>query len=156
MENNHPTIVIREANAEDLPDVLSIYAQPELDAGATLSLEEAIVHYSKFKCYPNYKLYVAANQKSIIGTFALLIMDNLAHRCAPSGILEDVGVLPEYQGQGIGKKMMDYAMEKCKQAGCYKVSFSSHVSRQHTHAFYESLGFKKHGYSYVLEIIEGE
>ena len=156
MKSHHPTIVIREAKAEDLPEVLRIYAQPELDADETLSLDDALEQYSKFQRYPHYKLYVAADQKSIVGTFALLIMDNLAHRGAPSGIIEDVGVLPDYQGQGIGKRMMEYAMEACKRAGCYKVSLSSNMSRQHTHAFYESLGFTKHGYSYVLEFMVEE
>ena len=156
MGNNYSRIVIREATVEDLSNVLKIYAQPDLDAGMTMSLAEAIEHYSKFQNYPHYKLYVAADQQSIIGTFALLIMDNLAHRGAPSGIIEDVGVLPEYQGRGIGKRMMEHAREVCQKAGCYKVSLSSNVSRPKTHGFYESLGFKIHGYSYVLEIMEGE
>ena len=152
--NIHPPIVIREAKLEDLSEVLRIYAQPELDDDETLSLEDAIECYSKFQRYPHYKLYVAVDRQSIVGTFALLIMDNLAHRGAPSGIIEDVGVLPDYQGQGIGKRMMEYAMETCKKAGCYKVSLSTNVRRQKTHGFYESLGFTIHGYSYVLDFIQ--
>ncbi len=107
-------IVVREANAADLPAILNIYAQPDLDAGITLSLEEAIQVYSKFTRYPFYKLYLEENHERVVGTFALLIMDNLAHQGARSGIIEDVGVLPTYQRQGIGKKMMEYAMDVCK------------------------------------------
>ena len=154
MGNNYSSIVIREAKVEDLPNVLKIYAQPDLDAGVTMSLDDAIKQYSTFQRYPNYKLYIAADQTSIVGTFALLIMDNLAHRGAPSGIIEDVGVLPDYQGQGIGKRMMEYAIAACKTAGCYKVSLSTNVSRQKTHGVYESLGFTIHGYSYVLDLIQ--
>ena len=41
--------------------------------------------------------------------FALLIMDNLGHLGAPSGLLEDVAVDPERQGEGIGRAMLEYA-----------------------------------------------
>jgi len=56
---------------------------------------------------------VAVAGGEIVGTFALLIMDNLAHalRGAPSGIVEDVIVHLTRQGQGIGKQIMQYAME---------------------------------------------
>ena len=91
-------------------------------------------------------------QGEIVGTFALLIMDNLAHKGTPSGIVEDVAVRSEWQGKGIGKQMMEYAIGQCKEAGCYKMALSSNSIRKNAHRFYESLGFKKHGYSFVLDI----
>ena len=145
---------IREAAETDLSGILLIYSQPELDAGNSLMLDEALSKFRRFSTYPNYKLYVAELNGSIVGTFAMLIMDNLAHRGAPSGVIEDVGVLPEYQGRGIGKRMMKYAYELCAKAGCYKVSLSSNLRRTATHAFYESLGFEKHGYSFLVTVKE--
>ena len=87
-------------------------------------------------------------KKHIVGTFALLIMDNLAHQGTPSGVVEDVAVLNDLQGKGIGKMMMKFAMEKCQEAGCYKLVLSSNVKRTEAHAFYESLDFEKHGFSF--------
>jgi ribosomal protein S18 acetylase RimI-like enzyme len=142
---------IREATEADLPEILRIYAQPELDAGAVLSLEEARSRFQRFSIYPSYRLYVAEVDGAVVGTFALLIMDNLAHLGAPSGVVEDVGVLPEFQGQGIGKQMMRKARELCAEAGCYKLVLSSNVRRMAAHAFYESLGFRKHGFSFLVE-----
>ena len=141
-------VVIREAREEDLPGVLALYAQPGLDDGQTLSVEAARLHYRRFKQYPNYRLFVAELNGEIVGTFALLIMDNLAHLGAPSGIVEDVVVARQHQGQGVGRRMMGVALENCRQSGCYKMALSSNLKREAAHAFYESLGFEKHGYSF--------
>lgn len=78
-------------------------------------------------------------------------MDNLGHLGRTSGIAEDVVVKDTLQGQGIGKQMMEFAMEKCRQKGCYKLALSSNKSREKAHKFYESIGFNKHGYSFIVE-----
>jgi ribosomal protein S18 acetylase RimI-like enzyme len=145
-------ITIREATEADLPGILHIYAQPELDNGTVLALAEAREQYRRLQHYPSYYLYVATVEEQIVGTFALLIMDNLAHLGAPSGVVEDVGVLPAYQGQGIGRRMMAYALDLCRRAGCYKLTLSSNLQRTQAHAFYASLGFQKHGFSFRMEL----
>ncbi len=66
-------------------------------------------------------------------------------------MVEDVAVDPSRQGQGIRKMMMDYAMAKCQEAKCYKLALSANLKREPAHKFYESLGFQRHGYSYVIE-----
>jgi ribosomal protein S18 acetylase RimI-like enzyme len=143
-------IKIREASINDLPNILNLYGTV-LDKGEVLSLVQAETLFKKMQSYPNYKVYIAEKEGVIIGTFALLIMDNLAHQGTPSGVLEDVAVLTELQGKGIGKKMMEFAMEKCQEAGCYKLVLSSNVKRTEAHAFYESLDFEKHGFSFRVE-----
>lgn len=145
-------IEIREAEEKDLKGILTLYAQPEVDDGMVLSMAQAVEIFKKIKSYPNYKVFVAIINGSIVGSFELLIMDNLAHMGAPSGIIEDVVVSPEYHGRGIGTKMMHFAMEFCKSHGCYKITLSSNLKREKAHKFYESLGFKKHGYSFVVEL----
>jgi GNAT superfamily N-acetyltransferase len=141
-------VVVREALEKDLPQVLALYAQPGLDDGHTLTVEQATQHYRRFKQYPNYRLFVAELNGVIVGTFALLIMDNLAHLGSPSGVVEDVVVTTELRGKGIGRRMMEAALAICRQSGCYKMALSSNLKREAAHAFYESLDFEKHGYSF--------
>jgi GNAT superfamily N-acetyltransferase len=138
----------REAYEADLPDILRLYAQPDLDNGNVLPLPEANALFDRIARYPDYHLYVALEEARIVGTFALLIMDNLGHLGAPSGVIEDVAVDPQWQGHGIGKKMMQHALQVCREKGCYKVVLSSNLKRERAHAFYESLEFERHGYSY--------
>jgi len=141
-------VEIRPARREDLAAILALYADLETN-GQVLDLPAAESIFARMQQYPNYTVYVAVVEGQIIGAFELLIMDNLAHVGAPSGIVEDVVVHPAWRGQGIGKQMMAFALEQCRQAGCYKLALSSNRKREAAHRFYEALGFQKHGYSFV-------
>lgn len=146
------TLTIRMGCLEDLPQVLEIYNHSGLEHGASLTLADIEKWFAQLSKYPSYGLWVACLEESIVGTFALLIMDNLVHHGSPSGIVEAVGVVPELQGQGIGRKMMEVAVAQCRSAGCYKLTISTNLRRKAAHAFYESLGFTQHGYSYRVEL----
>lgn len=146
------TLVIRPAAAEDLRAVLALYAQPEIDNGHVLPFGEAERLLQKFARYPDYTLYVAEHEGRIVGSFALLIMDNIGHLGAPSAIVEDVVVDPARHGMGIGRQMMQFAMQKARDKGCYKLMLSSNARRERAHSFYESLGFERHGFSFRIEL----
>lgn len=143
-------LVIREATVDDLSDLLMLYAQLGQDDGSVLSIAEAAAIFEKITSYPCYRIYLAVREGRAVGTFALLIMDNLGHRGAKSAVLEDVVVAESCRGEGIGKQMMAYAHELCRQSACYKMTFSSNLKRKEAHRFYESLGFKRHGYSFYI------
>ena len=79
-------------------------------------------------------------------------MDNLAHMGAPSGVVEDMVVHAHWRGKGIGKQMMGFAIDRCRERGCYKLALSSNVRLEAAHRFYESIGFRRHGYSFLVEL----
>jgi ribosomal protein S18 acetylase RimI-like enzyme len=156
-------LLMREATENDLPAVLALYAQPAMDNGKVLTLPEAKVLLAQFRQYPSYRLWVACeaapdaspnadSSGEVVGTYALLIMHNLAHQGTPSAIVEDVVVSAERQSQGIGQHMMQHAQQQARVAGCYKLVLSSNQKRERAHAFYESLGFQRHGFSFVIGI----
>jgi len=148
------SLLIREATEADLPGVLALYGQSGLDNGAVLTVAQAREVFQQFARYPSYRLFVAcepAFPDSVIATYALLVMHNLAHCGAPSAIAEDVVVHPQRQGRGIGRQLMAHAIEQAREASCYKLALSSNAKRQAAHAFYESLGFQRHGLSFVIE-----
>lgn len=147
---------IREAQRADLENVLALYAAIEDSAADVLTVEDAQAVWAQFSHYPSYRLWVAcdpAQHGAVVGTYALLVMHNLAHRGAPSAIVEDVVVAPDQQGRGIGRQMMAHAMQQAREAGCYKLALSSNARRTGAHAFYESLGFAQHGLSFVVETL---
>ncbi len=143
---------LRSATIDDIKSILQIYAEA-LDNGDILPVEKAKIIFLKQAKYPDYQVFVAEINNKTVGTFALLIMENMAHLGTPSAVVEDVGVLPEMQGKGIGKAMMEFALKYAKEKGCYKMSLSSNLRREKAHQFYESLGFKKHGFSFLMELI---
>ena len=146
------SVSCRVALKTDLPAILRLYSQSEMDDGNILPLSNAEVIFERMEQYPNYKLFVAVYEDKIVGTFALLIMDNLGHMGAPSAIIEDVVVDPSFQRQGIGKTMMKYALDISGKEGCYKAMVSSNLKRQKAHLFYESMGFERHGYSFRTSV----
>ena len=150
--NERVSLLIREALEADLGAVLALYAQPGLDNGKVLTLEEARTVWQQFARYPSYRLFVAQDEtNAIVGTYALLVMHNLAHRGTPSAIAEDVVVSGAHQRQGIGRALMAHALQQARAAGCYKLALSSNARRTEAHAFYRSLGFAQHGLSFLIE-----
>jgi GNAT superfamily N-acetyltransferase len=146
-------IDIRKAAESDLPAVLRLYAQPGMDNGRVLTVDAAAQILRRIATYPEYAVYVArANDGSVVGTFALLVMDNLAHMGTPSAVVEDVCVDEQLRGQGIGRAMMHFAMECARGCGCYKLALSSNAKREGAHAFYRSLGFQQHGLSFHVPL----
>ena len=141
---------VREATEDDLPQVLQLYAQPSVNDGEVLRLEDARDLLKRFAAYPDYKLYVATLDAKVVGSFALLIMDNLAHLGAKSAIMEDVVVDPAIHRRGIGKAMMAAAFDACRAKNCYKLMLSANLKRETAHSFYEAIGFERHGYSFLV------
>jgi GNAT superfamily N-acetyltransferase len=146
---NVPALTMRRAAKSELPIILALYQQlsPEV---LELSVAEQI--WERMAHYPAYAVYVVEREQQIIGTLALLVLDNLGHRGAPLGIVENVVVDSAYRGEGIGKAMMHWAMAQCRAAGCYKLMLSSNLNREAAHRFYEELGFDKHGYSFLVPL----
>jgi ribosomal protein S18 acetylase RimI-like enzyme len=148
------SVQIREAEAADLPQVLALYAQPGLDDSQVLDLDRAREVHAQFARYPSYRLFVACDAQAperVVGSYALLVMHNLAHMGTPSAIAEDVVVDAGCRSQGIGRQMMAHAVAQAREAGCYKLALSSNRRRERAHAFYESLGFERHGFSFVID-----
>jgi ribosomal protein S18 acetylase RimI-like enzyme len=151
VSEQNPALTIRMAVRHDLPAILDIYRRSGLDRDGGLTVEDAEAVFRRFSDYPSYRIYVACTSEGIVGTFALLVMDNLAHSGSPSGIVEDVAVLPSAMGMGVGKAMMTFARSVCREKGCYKLVLSSNQVREGAHAFYEAIGFQRHGFSFRVQ-----
>jgi GNAT superfamily N-acetyltransferase len=144
-------IVIREATEKDVPAILRLYAAAHV-SDVDFADEEARAHLDVFKRYPWFHIFVALIDDVVVGTYELLVMDNLAKRGRKSGIVEDVAVDPLQRRRGVGRAMMEHAREQCRQAQCYKLLLSSNTRREEAHRFYEALGFRRHGYSFQIEL----
>lgn len=145
-------VVIRKATEEDVEGVLGLLAQLGDPGESGLTVEEGRRILRRMATYPAYAVYVAEGEGRVVGTFALLVMDNLAHAGAPSAVVEDVCVDQAVRGQGIGRALMTFAMERARELGCYKLVLSSNQARIDAHRFYRSLGFVEHGLSFHVDL----
>src|SRR5947207_302657 len=140
---------IRDATESDLPAVLRILAESGIDGGESFTLEESRDHFARIRQQPGFRLLVAVVDGEIAGTYVLQTIAKLGKRGTPAAVVEDVAVLPARHGQGIGRAMMQHAREAARLAGCYKLALSSNLRREDAHRFYDSLGFERHGFSFV-------
>lgn len=142
-------LTVRRARTPDLPAVLGLYA--ELNGGRVATLPQAEALLARLDAYPDYGLYVADIDGRIVGTFCLVILDNVAHWGMPSALVESVVVAEAERGTGLGRRMMREAGRMAHEKGCYKLALSSNVDAKPAHRFYESLGFERYGYSFRLD-----
>ncbi|WP_456277354.1 GNAT family N-acetyltransferase [Bacillus sp. AK128] len=140
----------RELDIEDIPLYLELLK--ELDADNALTLAQAGNMLLTIGTYPFYKLYLALKNDKVVGTFSLIICDNLGHGGQKFAVLENVIVHPSYVRTGIGKEMVQKAIRISAENGSYKLMLSSNDIRTDAHAFYDALGFKRHGVSFVTEV----
>lgn len=78
--------------------------------------------------------FVAMDDDRIIGTI-------LAGHDGRRGIFHHVSVLPEYQKQGVGKMLVDAAMEALRKEGITKVLLVVFDHNKNGNEFWEHMGF---------------
>lgn len=141
---------IRLARMDDLPALLALYALLDVGSEAALPLAQAQAKFRELLSCAHHEIHVAQSGPAVVGTFALIFIGGLPHHARDSCIVEDVVVAAARQGQGLGRQMMQFARQRSAERSCYKLVLSSHVERLKAHRFYESLGFDRHGYSFLV------
>jgi N-acetylglutamate synthase-like GNAT family acetyltransferase len=131
---------IRKASITDLPKILDLYRElnPE-DDELDLCVAEAIWKKSEAKNTITY--LVAVENNEVVGTCNIAIIDNLTRSGRPYGIIENVITAIKYRRKGIGKVLIEKAVELAKINNCYKVILLSSSKRFEAHKFYEAIGF---------------
>ena len=145
-------LLVREAKRGDVPAVVNLLAEMDAgDAGETpMPVPRAERIFREMARYPDYRCYLAFDGDTPVATFTLLIFDALVHGGAREALLDGVVVTARRRGQGLGRKMIQEAMQLATAAGCYKLALSSNIKRADAHRFYASLGFQRHGISFAI------
>jgi len=93
----------------------------------------------KIKQNSNHIIYVAIDNKKIVGSTTLLIEQKFIHDGGLVGHIEDVVVRKDYEGKGIGIKLVTSMLERAKEKNCYKTILDC---KDDVKQFYERIGFK--------------
>jgi GNAT superfamily N-acetyltransferase len=83
-----------------------------------------------------------ANAPQLGATCMIALVPNLATAGQPFAVIEHVVTLPECRGQGLGRAVMQHALDFAWARGCYKVMLLSGAQRVDAHRLYEGLGFR--------------
>ena len=93
----------------------------------------------KIKQNPNHIIHVAVDAEKIVGSTTLLIEQKFIHDGGLVGHIEDVVVRKDYEGKGIGIKLVTSMLECAKEKNCYKTILDC---KDDVKQFYERIGFK--------------
>ena len=89
---------------------------------------------------PDHIIHVAEINGKIVGSTTLLIEQKFIHNGGKVGHIEDVVVSKEFEGRGIGMKLVVSLLEKAKAMNCYKTILDC---KDELIPFYERIGFKQ-------------
>lgn len=145
---------VRAATKEDITRILELYSDlasavptGEQSYPSTNDVQKVI---AEMDAMPGHELLVAEENGAVVGTMVLLIVPNLSHRALPWATIENVVVDNEYRRRGIGRILMEYAIDRARRVGCYKIQLVSNKRRLEAHQFYQEMGFESSVYGFRL------
>lgn len=138
-------LIFREAEINDLETLVLLLANDKLGAqreDAALPINAnystAFAHISRD---PNNELLIAEFAGQLVGMLQLTYIPYLTHVGSWRCLIEGVRIDEKHRGQGFGKQMFEYAIEKAHARGCKMVQLTSDKRRPDAIHFYEKLGF---------------
>ena len=147
--------IVRLATQDDITRILELYRElaittSQAELSRSPSPDDCRRVFEAISSAPGHELLVAEYQGEIVGTMVLLIVPNLSHGVLPWAVVENLVIDRRYQRRGLGRLLMEYAVARAKEAGCYKLTLSSDKRRREAHRFYRSLGFQPSAHGFRL------
>jgi len=133
------------ATEKDLPAIIAMLADDTLGAGRENTSDDNLPKYiqafKKIEADPNQELTIARLNGIPVATFQLTFIQYLTYKGGIRALIEAVRVRSGYRGQGIGRQLFAYAINRAKEKGCHMVQLTSDKQRPDAIRFYQSLGF---------------
>ncbi|MGP3924360.1 GNAT family N-acetyltransferase [Streptomyces sp. 8N616] len=136
-------LVIRQAVPGDIPAIVAMLADDPLGARRETPGDLAPYHHAfeRLAADPNQKLVVAEREGRPVGTLQLTLIPGLSHRGSTRSVIEAVRVHADERGNGLGTRLIEWAVEESRRQDCQLVQLTSDATRGDAHRFYERLGF---------------
>jgi len=139
-------VILRRARREDVPAIVGLLqddflgAAREAPKGAPLP-ESYYAAFDEIEADPRAELVVAEEDGAVVGTMHLTVLPHLSAKGSRSLQLENVHVASSRRSKGIGKALIEWALERARLQGCARVQLTSNKLRKDAHRFYARLGF---------------
>ena len=135
------TVKLREATVDDVPTIarliraLSVYEKLENEVVMT----EEKLHHNLFGDH-RYAEVVLAEEDGVAMAFALFFHNFSTFLGRPGIYLEDLFVVPDHRGQGIGRDLLVHLAHLAVERGCGRLEWAVLNWNQEAIRFYERLG----------------
>lgn len=139
-------MTIRRATAEDLLDIVKMLADDPLGRTRETFSDSLPPNYltafERIDNDPNQELMVAEKDHEIVGTFQLSFIPSLTYQGGMRSQLEAVHIRRDLRGQGLGQKMVEWAISRAEEKQAGLMQLTTDKLRQEALKFYLNLGFK--------------
>ena len=152
------SLVIREAALTDLPAILAMLAEDTIPADRETDPADPRYRaaFDTIAADPNQMLVTAEIDGRVIGTLQLSFIPGLSFRGAWRGQIEAVRIASDLRGHGLGAKLIDWAVERCRARDCFMVQLTSSNARTDAHRFYKRLGWSQSHTGFKLKLMEAQ
>ena len=146
-------IFIRGAAESDLPVIEKLLEDliNAMDDTEGIEIGFAIKNCERLLNDAGSHFLVAAREGTPVGFIHFTVRQTILHQ-SPSALIDELVVAEEYQGKGVGKKLVLAAIEKCRQLGCCEVEVSTEKTNLRARKFYKRCGFEEMGMLFELDL----
>ncbi|HEX2771055.1 MAG TPA: GNAT family N-acetyltransferase [Micromonosporaceae bacterium] len=138
-------VIFREARRTDVPAIVALLADDPLGGGREAVGEDVDAAYWRafdaIDADERNALIVADHDGEVVGTIQLTFIPGLSRHGAERAQIEGVRVRADQRGSGLGRQMIEWAIDQARERGCRLVQLTTDKSRTDAHRFYASLGF---------------
>ena len=120
----------RIGNRKDLTGILELYKQLGNSNGSSFSVNEANKIWDDNIENNNIKYFIAEEEDKILGSLYICILPNLSNNGKSIGFIENVIIDEKYRNKGIGKKLMEMAIEYANENSPLKLPQATPVPRK--------------------------
>lgn len=136
-------IEIRRATSADCAALAGLLGQ----LGYPASAGELPARLDRFAAQPHAAVLVACREGDVVGVATVHVITPL-HQTKDVAWLTALAIDEGARRQKVGRALVRAVEAFAREAGCDRLSVTTHVRRSDAHAFYESIGFELTGRRY--------
>jgi GNAT superfamily N-acetyltransferase len=146
-------IVIRETKESDLPAIGKLLEEltDAMDSTEGIDTKIALKNYERLLNDTGSHILVAAREKTPVGFINFTVRQTILHR-SPSALIDELVVAEGHRGKGVGRQLVQAAIEKCRQLGCCEVEVSTEKANLKAREFYKQCGFEERGMLFEADL----
>lgn len=137
-------IIIEPAEETDLPAIKTLLLElmDDMEDTEGFDIEKSVENCRLMLDNPEHHILVARDNNNVLGFVNFSVRRVIMHP-NPSGLIDELIVLKNSRGMGIGKRLMETAIDKCRRLGCGEVEVGTEKSNKNAREFYKALGFEE-------------
>jgi ribosomal protein S18 acetylase RimI-like enzyme len=128
------------AHASAFMEMIDAYARDPMEGGMPLPERVRRELVPALRAHPAHYVFLAYDGARAIG-FSVCILGFSTFEARPLMNIHDIGVLKEYRGRGIGRRLIERIERRARELDCCKLTLEVRLDNLPARGLYRKLGF---------------